>query len=79
MVPLPPINKAYSLFFHEEMQRTMGNSIRVESTALATKSLNFFSFGHNSIGKERLFMHSLWQVRSYSGQVLQVAWFSTRI
>ena len=36
------------------MQRTMGNSIRVESTALATKSLNFSSSGHNFKGKERL-------------------------
>ena len=48
MDPLPSVNKANSLFIHEEMQRSITNSIRVESTALATKSS-----GYNSKGKER--------------------------
>ena len=42
MDPLPSINKAYSLFIQEEMQRSVGNSLRVKSTTLATKSQNFF-------------------------------------
>ena len=48
MDPLPSINKAHSLFIQEELQRYVTNSIRVESTMLATKSL-----GNNSKGKER--------------------------
>ncbi|XP_023872209.1 uncharacterized protein LOC111984818 [Quercus suber] len=42
------INKAHSLFIQEEMQRPVTNSIRVESTVLATKSS-----GNNSKGNER--------------------------
>ena len=38
MDPLPSVNKAYSLFIQEEMQRSVTNSVRVESTVLATKS-----------------------------------------
>ena len=38
MDPLPSINKAHSLFIQEEMQRSVTNSVRVESTVLATKS-----------------------------------------
>ena len=48
MDPLPFLNKAHSLFIQEEMQRSVTNSIRVESTVLATKSL-----GNNPKGKER--------------------------
>ena len=48
MDPLPSINKAHSLFIQEEMQRSVTNSVRVESTILATKSL-----GNNPKGKER--------------------------
>ena len=46
--PLPSINKAHSLFIQEEMQRSVTNSVRFESTILATKSL-----GNNPKGKER--------------------------
>ena len=48
MDPLPSINKAHSLFIQEEMQRSVTNSVRVESTVLATKSS-----GNNPKGKER--------------------------
>ena len=46
--PLPSINKAHSLFIQEETQRSVTNSVRVESTVLATKSSS-----NNSKGKER--------------------------
>ena len=46
--PLPSVNKAHSLFIQEEMQRSMTNPVRVESTVLATKSS-----GNNFKGKER--------------------------
>ena len=53
MDPLPSVNKAYSLFIQEEMQRFVTNSVRVESTVLATKSS-----GNNPKGKERpLYTH----------------------
>ena len=48
MDPLPSINKAHSLFIQEEMQRSVTNSVRVESTVLATKSLS-----NNPKGMER--------------------------
>ena len=48
MDPLPSVNKAHSLFIQEKMQRSVTNSVRVESTVLATKSL-----GNNPKGKER--------------------------
>ena len=48
MDPLPFLNKAHSLFIQEEMQRSVTNSIRVESTVLATKRS-----GNNPKGKER--------------------------
>ena len=48
MDPLPSVNKAYSLFIQEEMQRSMHNVVRVESTALATKNS-----GSNFKGKYR--------------------------
>ena len=48
MDPLPSVNKAHSLFIQEEMQRSVTNPVRVESTALATKSS-----GNNFKGKER--------------------------
>ena len=48
MDPLPSVNKAHSLFIQEEMQRFVTNPVRVESTALATKSS-----GNNFKGKER--------------------------
>ena len=38
MDPLPSVNKAHSLFIQEEMQRSVTNSVRVESTVLAAKS-----------------------------------------
>ena len=38
MDPLPFVNKAHSLFILEEMQRSVHNVARVESTALATKN-----------------------------------------
>ena len=38
MDPLPSVNKAHSLFIQKEMQRFFTNSVRVESTVLATKS-----------------------------------------
>ena len=38
MDPLPSVNKAHSLFIQEEMQRSITNAIRVESTVLPTKS-----------------------------------------
>ena len=38
MDPLPSVNKAHSLFIQEEMQRSITNAVRVESTVLATKS-----------------------------------------
>ena len=53
MDPLPSINKAYSLFNQEEMQRFVRNSVRVESTTLATKSQNFATSSHNAKGKEK--------------------------
>ena len=53
MDPLPSVNKAYSLFIQGEMQRFLGSSLRIESTALATKSQNFTTSGHNGKGKER--------------------------
>ena len=53
MDPLPWINKAYSLFIQEEMKRSVGNSVRVESTALATKLQNFATSSHNAKGKDR--------------------------
>ncbi|XP_050258856.1 uncharacterized protein LOC126703827 [Quercus robur] len=49
MDPLPSINKAHSLFIQEEMQRSVTNFVRVESTVLATKSSTT-----NPKGKERL-------------------------
>ena len=48
MDPLPSVNKTHSLFIQEEMQRSGTNSVRVESTILATKSS-----GNNFKGKER--------------------------
>ena len=48
MDPLPSINKAHSLFIQEEMQRSVHNIVRVESTALATKNS-----GNNFKCKER--------------------------
>ena len=48
MDPLPSVNKAHSLLIQEEMQRSVTNSVRVESTVLATKSS-----GNNPKGKER--------------------------
>ena len=48
MDPLPSVNKAHSLFIQKEMQRSVINSVRVESTILATKSS-----GNNPKGKER--------------------------
>ncbi|XP_057953807.1 uncharacterized protein LOC131148088 [Malania oleifera] len=48
MDPLPSVNKVHSLFIQEEMQRSVHNVVRVESTALATKN-----FGTNFKGKER--------------------------
>ena len=48
MDPLPSINKAHSLFIQEEMQRTVTNPVRVESTVLAAKGS-----GNNFKGKER--------------------------
>ena len=48
MDPLPSVNKAHSLFIQEEMQRTMTNPIRVESTVLAAKGS-----GKNFKGKKR--------------------------
>ena len=48
MDPLPSVNKAHSLFIQEEMQRSVHNVVRVESTALATKNS-----GTNFKGKER--------------------------
>ena len=53
MDPLPSIKKAYSLFIQEEMPRSVRNSIKVESTTLATKSQNFATSGHNAKGKKR--------------------------
>ena len=38
MDPLPSVNKAHSLFIQEEMQRSITNAVRVESTVLPTKS-----------------------------------------
>ena len=38
MDPLPSVNKAHSLFIQEEMQRSVTNPVRVESSVLATKS-----------------------------------------
>ncbi|XP_075633928.1 uncharacterized protein LOC142606467 [Castanea sativa] len=48
MDPLPSINKAHSLFIQEEMQRSVHNAIRVESTALVAKNSR-----NNFKGKER--------------------------
>ena len=48
MDPLPSVNKAHSLFIQEEMQGSVTNSVRVESTVLATKSLS-----NNPKGKKR--------------------------
>ncbi|XP_057965307.1 uncharacterized protein LOC131155874 [Malania oleifera] len=48
MDPLPSVNKVHSLFIQEEMQRFVHNVVRVESIALATKSL-----GTSFKGKER--------------------------
>ena len=48
MDPLPFVIKAHSLFIQEEMQRSVTNPVRVESTVLATKSS-----GYNFKGKER--------------------------
>ncbi|KAL4598881.1 hypothetical protein ACB092_11G089100 [Castanea dentata] len=53
MDPLPSINKAYSLFIQEEMQRSVGSSLKVESIALTAKSQNIANSGHNSKGNER--------------------------
>ncbi|XP_075658622.1 uncharacterized protein LOC142628397 [Castanea sativa] len=47
MDPLPSVNKAHSLFIQEEMQRSVTNPMRVESTVLATKSSS-----NNFKGKE---------------------------
>ena len=46
MDPLPSVNTAHSLFIQEEMQRSVHNTVRVESTALATKNS-----GNNFKGK----------------------------
>ena len=48
MDPLPSVNKSHSLFIQEEMQRSVTNSVRVESTVLAAKSFN-----NNPKGKDR--------------------------
>ena len=48
MDPLPFFNKAHSLFIQEEMQRSMHNIVRVESTILAIKNSR-----NNFKGKER--------------------------
>ena len=48
MDPLPSVNKAHSLFIKEEMQRSITNSVRVESMVLAAKSFN-----NNPKGKDR--------------------------
>ena len=48
MDPLPFVSKAHSLFIKEEMQRSVTNTVRVESIVLATKNL-----GNNFKGKER--------------------------
>ena len=54
MDPLPFVNKAHSLFIQEELQRSVHNAVRVESTALATKN-------SGNKGKERpLCMLDLW-------------------
>lgn len=53
MDSLPSVNKAYSLFIQEEMQRSVGSTLKVDSTTLATKSQNLTTFGHNGKGKER--------------------------
>ena len=38
MDPLPSINKAHTFFIQEEMKRSVHNTVRVESTVLATKN-----------------------------------------
>ena len=48
MDPQPSVNKAHSLFIQEEIQRSVTNSVRVESIVLATKSSS-----NNPKGKER--------------------------
>ncbi|XP_057979729.1 uncharacterized protein LOC131165724 [Malania oleifera] len=48
MDPLPSVNKVHSLFIQEEMQRSVHDVVRVESTALATKNSRT-----NIKGKER--------------------------
>ena len=48
MDPLPFVNEAHFLFIQEEMQRSVHNIVRVESTILAIKNS-----GNNFKGKER--------------------------